>query len=245
MLLSPTHSEVRAMRQSLRKHFVASFAFFVLGQAALPLAASTGAGAAADASGTVPVTVRVENYSGASGRLIKSAQVHAAKIFRGAGVEIRWVDCRVVSSGKAENPACLTPNGPADLSVLIVPRSQTMNFPLNPGVVGIAQLPPAGGFGYMAYVFYQRLEELCGHEFPKAPVLGHMIAHELGHLLLGSNTHSRSGIIHVPWRSWELQRACEFGMRFTKQQSDRIRANVLRRLKLLQSAESPHVGDRP
>ena len=25
------------MRQSLRKHFVASFAFFVLGQAALPL----------------------------------------------------------------------------------------------------------------------------------------------------------------------------------------------------------------
>ena len=233
------------MRQSLRKHFVASFAFFVVGQAALPLAASTGAGAAPDANGTVPVTVRIENYSGTSARLIKSAQLHAAKIFRGAGVELRWVDCRAGSSGRVENPACLRPNGPTDLSMLIVPRSQTMNFPVNPGVVGIAQLPPAGGFGFMAYVFYQRVEELCGHEFPKAPVLGHMIAHELGHLLLGSNTHSRSGIMHVPWRSWELQRACEFGMRFSKQQSDRIRANVLRRLELLQSMESARGGDRP
>ena len=100
------------MRQSLRKHFVASFAFFVLGQAALPLAASTGAGAAADAVGRVPLSVRIENYSGASGWLIKSAQLHAAKIFRRAGVEVRWVDCRVGSSGKAEEPRLPDPERP-------------------------------------------------------------------------------------------------------------------------------------
>ena len=191
------------------------------------------------------MTVRIENYSGTSARLIKSAQLHAAKIFRGAGVELRWVDCRAGSSGRVENPACLRTEW-TDRSQYAHRSPVTDNeFSGQPGVVGIAQLPPAGGFGYMAYVFYQRVEELCGHEFPKAPVLGHMIAHELGHLLLGSNTHSRSIIMHVPWRSWELQRACEFGMRFTKQQSDRIRANVLRRLALLQSMESARGGDRP
>ena len=186
-----------------------------------------------DTSGTegaFPLTVRVENYAGAPDRLIDSAQTHAAKIFRGFGTEILWVDCGIGSWGQAENPACLTPNGPTDLTVRLLPESQAKNFPIDPGAFGMAQPSTTGGFGYMAYIFYHRVAELCGRQYPKAPVLGHMIAHELGHLLLGLSSHSKAGIMSVPWRSKDLQKVGQDGMRFTKQQSDRIRANLLKRL---------------
>ena len=106
------------------------------------------------------------------------------------------------------------------------------------GAFGIAQPSTTGGFGYMAYIFYHRVAELCGRQYPKAPVLGHMIAHELGHLLLGLSSHSRAGIMRVPWRSKDLQIACQNGMRFTKQQSNRIRANVQRRFEHLEAVKS-------
>ena len=188
--------------------------------------------------GAFPLTVRVENYAGAPDGLIDNAQIHAAKIFRRFGAEILWVDCRVRSSGKAENPVCLTPNGPTHLTVRLLPESQAKNFPIDPGAFGIAQPSTTGGFGYMAYIFYHRVAELCGRQYPKAPVLGHMIAHELGHLLLGLSSHSRAGIMRVPWRSNDLQIACQDGMRFTKQQSNRIRANVQRRFEHLEAVKS-------
>lgn len=190
------------------------------------------------AEGAFPLTVRVENYAGAPDRLIDSAQAHAAKIFRGFGAEILWVDCRVGSSGKAENPVCLTPNGPTHLTVRLLPESQAKNFPIDPGAFGIAQPSTTGGFGYMAYIFYHRVAELCGRQYPKAPVLGHMIAHELGHLLLGLSSHSKADIMRVPWRSKDLQIACQNGMRFTKQQSNRIRANLRGRFEHLESVKS-------
>ena len=184
--------------------------------------------------GAFPLTVRVENYAGAPGRLLESAQTHAAKIFRDFGAEILWVNCRIGSSGKAENPVCLTPNGPTHLTVRLLPESQAKNFPIDPGAFGIAQPSTTGGFGYMAYIFYHRVGELCGRRYSQASVLGHMIAHELGHLPLGLNSHSKAGIMRVPWRSKDLQKAGQDGMRFTPKQSERIRANLLKRFEHLQ-----------
>ena len=182
-----------------------------------------------DPEASFALTVRVENYAGAPNRLIAGAQSHAAKIFRAFGAEIRWVDCRVGPSGKVENPACRTANGPSDLTVRLLPESQAENFPIDPGAFGIAQPSTTGGFGYMAYIFYHRVEELCEGQYPKAAVLGHMIAHEIGHLLLGLSSHSQAGIMSVPWRSKDLRRAGQDGMRVTKRESRRIRANLRKR----------------
>ena len=81
----------------------------------------------------------------------------------------------------------------------------------------------------MAYIFHHRVEELCKDRYPEAAVLGHMIAHEIGHLLLGLSSHSRTGIMSVPWRSKDLKRAGQDGMRFTKKEARRIRANLHKR----------------
>ena len=60
--------------------------------------------------------------------------------------------------------------------------------------------------------------------------LAHTIAHELGHLLLGSNSHSPSGIMTGKWSRQDLISISQFGLSFTTQQSDLIRAGVWKRM---------------
>jgi hypothetical protein len=63
-----------------------------------------------------------------------------------------------------------------------------------------------------------------GHEtfVDPAIILGHVAAHEIGHLLLGTNSHSPGGIMRAHWRMEELARAKKGLLLFTKSQSHRM-----------------------
>jgi len=87
--------------------------------------------------------------------------------------------------------------------------------------------------GDMASVFYGRVEDFAsdadfnGNEMPL--ILGDVMAHELGHLLLGTNSHSPAGIMRANWDREHVRRAfrgCEI---FSPQESALIRATVARR----------------
>jgi hypothetical protein len=59
-----------------------------------------------------------------------------------------------------------------------------------------------------------------------------MMAHEIGHLLLGVNSHSRRGVMSAPWDSNKLRQAEIGQLGFVRQQAAAIRAESLRRLGL-------------
>ena len=61
-----------------------------------------------------------------------------------------------------------------------------------------------------------------------ADTLGHVMAHELGHLLLGSNSHSGMGIMRAHWQSEELRRLSRGGLWFTNEQADRMTGKLYR-----------------
>ncbi len=50
-------------------------------------------------------------------------------------------------------------------------------------------------------------------------LLGHVLAHEIGHLLLQSNSHSISGIMSGRWAGGELRRISEGTMFFMPKES--------------------------
>jgi hypothetical protein len=65
-------------------------------------------------------------------------------------------------------------------------------------------------------------------------ILGHVLAHETGHLLLGADSHSVSGIMHVPWRVKDLEIMAEGRMLFTPGEARRMRMNVQARIQAAQ-----------
>ena len=73
-------------------------------------------------------------------------------------------------------------------------------------VFGVAFLSDEGT-GCYSDVFYDRAMELhADWNVSLSDILGNVIAHELGHLLLGSNSHSRAGIMRAHWQGEELHR---------------------------------------
>ena len=62
----------------------------------------------------------------------------------------------------------------------------------------------------LASVYYDYAMHLArsdSAEFEIPTILGYVIAHEVGHLLLGSNSHSGSGIMQGQWERGQIRKA--------------------------------------
>ena len=57
-------------------------------------------------------------------------------------------------------------------------------------------------------------------------VLGHAIAHEIGHILLGSNSHGPRGLMKAKWGSEDIKRAGKGDLLFTPEQAQVIQHNL-------------------
>ena len=92
--------------------------------------------------------------------------------------------------------------------------------------MGVAACTPEGR-GSLAYVFYARIVDVAqATRKDTASILGHVLAHEMGHLLLPANAHSRSGVMRANWNSQQMERAVNGLLQFTPEQGELIRNNV-------------------
>jgi hypothetical protein len=86
-----------------------------------------------------------------------------------------------------------------------------------------------------ANVFYNRVQQRTDAEkVSLAQVLGHAMAHELGHLLLGSNSHSSRGIMRGTWSAADIRLVAKGDLLFTSEQTRAMRDNALVRLNPLE-----------
>jgi hypothetical protein len=82
----------------------------------------------------------------------------------------------------------------------------------------------------IANIFWTRVEEQAQRLKVSAPrFLAHTVAHELGHLLLGSNSHSPVGIMTARWDAPTVTRISQEGLYFDRQQAERIQSEMRRR----------------
>ena len=89
-----------------------------------------------------------------------------------------------------------------------------------------------GGFPTHAYVFADRVVDLAKEQMVGwTGLLGTMVAHEVGHLLLGDNSHFPTGIMSAGWRNGEVKRALVGNPKFTSTQAEQICADIRRRMK--------------
>ena len=132
-------------------------------------------------------------------------------------------------AGRAGAPAptrseldCFSFAWPTRLAVRIAPRSASSAGE----VFGVAFLSDEGT-GCYSDVFYDRARELHANwNVGLADILGNVMAHELGHLLLGSNSHSGAGIMRAHWQGEELHRLSRGSLWFTSEQASHMRGKL-------------------
>jgi hypothetical protein len=189
---------------------------------------------------SLTVTIHAYNFAQVDGRTLRDAEEVATEIFRKAGVESRWVDSISTSEDMQGHPAAHGSNNLSNIQLDIVPSLMAERLGLPNNVMGLA--PGTERDRQLIYVLYNRVEafgrrqqgarmegSICASA-STAQILGHAIAHEIGHLLLNLKSHSDTGIMRGDWGLRDLQDACYGYLVFTPQQAEIIRAEVGRRV---------------
>lgn len=169
------------------------------------------------------ITVSVFSDVPVSPQLLVRAEQQTGKIFSISGLDIVWIDCTGAHAADGDRDrACLKRYGPDDLIIRITSHVSTVPS----DAFGVAFLA-SDGRGRYADVFWTQTQELSASS-NRAPdrILGSVMAHEMGHLLLGLHSHSVSGVMRAHWGRDELQRMEMGTLLFLPEQGKRMRARI-------------------
>ena len=171
------------------------------------------------------ITVRTYNYAISSGLLARS-EGEATVILNHAGLEVAWVNCLLEGREEGNYSGCQVPMGAADFVVKILTAREADRF-THHEVLGQALECAKDWIGCSAYVFHRNFQEIERYvDATEAQLLGHALAHEIGHLLLGPNSHTSIGVMRAHWRQQDFLTIARSYLFFTDQQSRRIRDEV-------------------
>ena len=174
----------------------------------------------------VILTIFMHNDAGIPWETLRLAEEEASHVFREARIEIQWRNCPEASDGSdaLQTKNCAEAVFPKHLHLRIAKRS----IGLSPDVMGISFLSE-GGSGCQADLFYEEMEALRERSNASlASILGYVAAHEIGHLLLGTNSHASQGIMRAVWEHDELVTASRGALFFSEKQFKRMRARLER-----------------
>jgi hypothetical protein len=151
----------------------------------------------------VAVAIRTYNYAAVSIEQTSEARSEAAHIFKGAGISLEWIECRV--PGSLAGAACTEPLLVGrDLMLRLVDRTPSPGDRVVALGESMLDREQRGGVLMTIDVFPVRaVAERTATAV--STLLGRAIAHEIGHLLLGSAEHPRLGLMRALWSHEELR----------------------------------------
>ena len=244
ILLSPGHPEVRVVSQSVGKLVVVNLAFLLLTQVAPLFPASTTPRKRFD---PLQIRLRIYTHARVPREVIERGAKQAGHVFRAIGIETAWLHCPTSPEHAAANRTCADPLGAADFVIRVLPRAMSKRYGLPKAVFGFSLPTREGRLGRTVNLFYRRVVDMAyygsvggGFETAQAIILGHVLAHEIGHLLLGPGSHAESGIMSFPWGQKQLVDASRRRLRFTQPEAAKIqkRLRTLRGSSELNAASS-------
>ena len=142
------------------------------------------------------LTVRIFNYTQADPEVIVAAAARAARAFDVAEARTRWVLCETnVTRGK-----CYGWPQPDTIHMRISASANADALGLNRSVFGYALPSQTGGYGKVASAYWDRIQDAARVSgLDESDLLAAVMAHEIGHLLLGPNSHTRTGLMQSKW----------------------------------------------
>lgn len=176
---------------------------------------------------TLQITLREYNYAHVRPALLKQSEAVASTIFAEAGVTIRWATCPFSEAEIGHYTDCPEPTGFSDFSLRILPRAMADAMPSHGDALGSAPECPAGTRNCFAYVYPSRVASLAAVEGVwEYQLLGNVMAHEVGHLLLGASSHAETGIMRASWQAEDFRGLITGYLLFNSEEGERIRTEV-------------------
>jgi hypothetical protein len=184
------------------------------------------------------ITVRVYDLYGLAPAQRHEALVVAADTLAEAGVEVTWVECR-----SPLPPACTAVLAPGEMVLRFDDREHPSHHVLGTAIV------QRGGPNVLATVFTPSVRDrTIKYGVRLSTIAGRVAAHEIGHLLLGINSHSPMGLMRA---GWDVRRVEPTDWRFSKGDAAAIQRNLIEARALSRSAggeraqgsAAPRTGD--
>ncbi len=198
----------------------------------LLIAAAAAPALAAEPHELETITIRIYDYANVEDAVLAAAQREAGGILARAGLATRWERCDPERTAGRNDASCSRRAGEALIQLRIHSRRMTKKIARNGIEFGYALASPEG-YGVIAGVYFDRTNDLARQLGESLPLmLGHTMAHEIGHLLLGSNSHAKTGIMRPTWGERELHLAHVGAFGFTPAQAKRMKRKASERIAL-------------
>lgn len=150
------------------------------------------------------LVIRAYDVAGVASGDLDTAHREATRILRRAGVNVEWNVCpRTPSPG---GPACAEPLQPTEVILRLV-RAPAGRARADRDRLGFAYVDTGAGHGVLATVYADRVATMAAElGLDAGTLLGRAIAHEIGHLLIGTNRHQPRGLMRAEWSAAAFER---------------------------------------
>lgn len=154
------------------------------------------------------VQIRLHGSDRVGAMPMATAKCVAGKILASAGLGVRWDEGR-----RAESEAATT----IDISI-------NYGTPFGHAPRALAESFPFAREGNRVIVFFDRVEDYAQRNpFFLPRILGHVLAHEIGHVLLGTNSHSWTGLMKAHWDNADYRVICSKQLSFATEDAEAMR----------------------
>jgi hypothetical protein len=172
--------------------------------------------------GMLKVTVLYFDFVHVPGKVQQMARERVEKIYQKAGVQVDWADCPTIEGTMSMYPNCTGFKDETRLFLRILPEARS----------GL-KLEAAGETLHgprIVNVFWDRTRQQSdNYSVLLQEMLAQIIAHEIGHILLGPNSHAPSGIMMARFKAKNLVKVSQGGYGFNPDQAQRIQTEIRRR----------------
>jgi hypothetical protein len=184
------------------------------------------------------LVIRVYDNAGVRDTERTAALRRAAEILFHAEVDIEWVTCPVHREGWA----CANPLGSYELIVRLI-NSPGTDQNSTRQTFSNSVIDEAAGEGVLATVYIDRVNKLAtSARVDRTLVLGRSIAHEIGHLMLGTNEHTTKGLMREVWTAEELSQNRPEDWQFSSSQLILVQARLAHASSLRAAAKKQKPG---
>ena len=167
------------------------------------------------------LVIRIYDAYGVGAREVKTAEEVSTAILREAGIEPLWIRCDAgrEREGTASSPCREAPR-PDEVLIRIAaaPRARP-----DVDTLGFAYVDTSTEGGSLATVFADRIALLAdAAQIDPGILLGRAMAHEIGHLLLGTTTHEARGLMRARWTPALLRHRNASDWLFSRDERERL-----------------------